>query len=222
MTPAQEFQSEVPRAGDERLAILAHELRNPLTALSNAAEALAQFASDPAILRISGIVSRQTTAMRVLVDELLDANRVEMGRLALHMSRLDLRELARSVVDDHRDQFNRASLRCMLTVCAQPIMVSGDPMKLRQVLGNLLSNAIKFTPAPGAVHVLVEGCSDWACLRVCDTGLGVAADLLPRMFDRYRQAIRGNFGGLGLGLPIAKGLVELHGGEIGASRSVSE
>ena len=89
-------------------------------------------------------------------------------------------------------------------------------MKLRQVLGNLLSNAIKFTPAPGSVSIVVEESGDSAYLRVCDTGVGFSAELLPVIFDRYRQASRGSFGGLGLGLPIAKGLVELHGGEIGA------
>ena len=216
MKNAHDSIPDVPVNGDERLAILAHELRAPLAALASAAEVLTQCAREPTIVRMSGIVARQTAAMRALVDELLDAARVETGRLALRLSRLDLRDVVHSVIEDHRERFDRATLRCTITVSAQPITVNGDEMKLRQVLGNLLSNAINFTPAPGAVHVAVEACGDWACMRVRDTGVGVPAELLPGIFDRYRQAIRGNFGGLGLGLPIAKGLVELHGGEIGA------
>lgn len=201
---------------DERLAILAHELRTPLAALTSAAETLERCARDPSIVRISGVVSRQTAAMRALVDELLDASRLDAGRLALRLCRLDLRDVARSVVEDHRARFDRAQLRCTLTVPSQPVTVNGDVMKLRQVLGNLLSNAIKFTPASGSVQVVVEESAGSACLDVCDTGVGFSAELLPVIFDRYRQARRGSFGGLGLGLPIAKGIVELHGGEIRA------
>lgn len=203
-------------SSDERLAILAHELRSPLSALTSAAEALVRCASEPTIIRLSGIVSRQTAAMRALVDELLDESRVETGRLALQTCPLDLRDVARNVVEDHREQFERASLTCELVVPARPIRVNADRMKLRQVLGNLLSNAIKFTPAPGSVAVVVEKSGSSACLRVCDTGVGFSAELLPVIFDPYRQARRGSFGGLGLGLPIAKGIVELHGGEIRA------
>lgn len=216
MTRAQKLAPDAPEGSDERLAILAHELRTPLSALTNAAEALARNASAPSIIRISGIVSRQTAAMLALVEELLDASRVGMGRVTLRMCHLDLREVARSVVEDHRERFDRANLSCKLSLPAQPVMVNGDAMKLRQVLGNLLSNAIKFTPASGSVHIVVEGSGDSAYLRVRDTGVGFSAELLPVIFERYRQANRGSFGGLGLGLPIAKGLVELHSGEIGA------
>jgi signal transduction histidine kinase len=204
------------RPNDERLAIVAHELRTPLSALASAAEALARCASEPSVVRISGIMSRQTAAMRALVDQLLDASRVDTGRVTLNLCDLDLRDVARNVVEDHRDQLDRANLLCKLTLAAEPITVHGDTMKLRQVLGNLLSNAIKFTPAPGSVDVVVETSGASGCLRVCDTGVGFSPELLPALFDRYWQASRGSFGGLGLGLPIAKGLIDLHGGEIGA------
>jgi signal transduction histidine kinase len=167
-------------------------------------------------MRLSGIVSRQTAAMRVLVDELLDASRVEMGQLALQTCHLDLCDVARNVVEDHRERFDRASLTCDLVVPARPIMVNGDAVKLRQVLGNLLSNAIKFTPAPGSVVVVDEARGTSADVRVCDNGVGFSPELQPVIFEPYRQATRGSFGGLGLGLPIAKGIVELHGGEIHA------
>jgi signal transduction histidine kinase len=204
------------RASDERLAIIAHELRTPLSTIASAAEMLTRCANEPSILRISEIVSRQTATMRALVEELLDVSRIDTGRLALRMCALDLREVARNAVDDHREQFDRAGLHCELTLHSQPITVNGDAVKLGQVVGNLLSNAIKFTHAPGGVHVVVEANGDRACLDVRDTGIGLSAELLPVVFDRYRQANQGGFGGLGLGLPIAKGLVELHGGEIRA------
>jgi signal transduction histidine kinase len=204
------------KASDERLAVLAHELRTPLAALSSAAEVLARSASEPSIVRISEIVSRQTATMRALVEELLDVSRVDSGRLELRMRELDLREVVRAAVEDHRERFERAGLRCELTVDPQPIAVNADAVKLGQVLSNLLSNALKFTHAPGSVHVVAEARGDRACLSVRDTGIGLPAELLPVIFDRYCQAKRGSFGGLGLGLPIAKGLVELHGGEIRA------
>lgn len=217
MTRAQELVATPSTSADERLAIVAHEMRTPLSALANAAQALARYASEPStVIRISGIVSRQTTAMQALVEELLDATRVDKGRVVLRQTPLDLCDVARSVVEDHGDRFDRAGLTCELGLCAPPVMVNGDALKLRQVLGNLLSNAIKFTSPPGRVCVVVERSGDTAILRVSDTGVGFSADLLPEIFDRYRQASRGSFGGLGLGLPIAKGLVELHGGEIAA------
>jgi signal transduction histidine kinase len=205
------------RDSDERLAVLAHELRTPLSALASAAEGLARCASEPRAVRLSEIVSRQTAAMRMLVEELLDAARVDSGRVELRMRALDLRDVARNAVEDHREQFERAGLRCNLTVDSQPVTVVGDAAKLGQILGNLLSNALKFTRAPGSVHVVVEASGDRACLNVRDTGIGLSADLLPVIFDQYRQGNRGSFGGLGLGLSIAKGFVELHGGEIRAA-----
>jgi two-component system, sensor histidine kinase len=217
--PMRPLGEKSARASDERVTVLAHELRTPLSALAGAAEVLARCASEPSMVRISQIVSRQTATMRALVEQLLDASRIDMGRLTLRMCKIDLRDVARDAVEDHREQLGRAGLRCELTVHSQPIMVNGDAVKLGQVLGNLLSNAIKFTHSPGSVHIAVEASSDWASLSVRDTGIGLSADLLPEIFDQYCQANRGSFGGLGLGLPIAKGLVDLHGGEI---RAVSD
>ena len=206
------------RASDERLAELAHELRTPLSALANAAALLGQYAArEPSIARVSEIVARQTAAMCALVDELLEVSRLDSQRIELRLCGLDLRELARSAVEDRREDFERAGLRCELDVDSRALRVNGDAVKLGQVLGNLLSNAIKFTRAPGAVYVAVKGSDGCAWLTVRDTGVGISADLLPVIFDRYLQANRGSFGGLGLGLPIAKGLVELHGGKITAA-----
>ena len=211
-------QMSAATTSDDRLAMIAHELRTPLAALSSAAELLARTAAgEPEIVRISEIVSRQAAAMRLLVEQLLDVSRVDAHRLNLQLSELDLCEVVRGAIADHREHIKRAGLRCHLIVAPRPVLVNGDAAKLVQVLGNVLSNAIKFTAAPGSIYVAVETIGNCACLRVRDTGAGIPADLLAVIFDRYRQENRGSFGGLGLGLPIAKSLVELHGGVIRAS-----
>lgn len=202
---------------DEQLAVLAHELRNPLASLANAGEILAQLGSgDPAIQQVSEIVRRQTRVMRSLVEELLDLSRLDRERLALQRRRLDLRDVVRGSVEDHRAQMERKGLRCGLDLGSDAVPIDGDSVKLMQVLGNVLSNAIKFTPPPGTVHVAVETCGRCAAVTVRDSGAGIAPEMLDEIFGRFRQEHRGSHGGLGLGLPIAKGLVELHGGSIAA------
>jgi signal transduction histidine kinase len=206
------------RANDERLTVLAHELRLPLSTLSNAAELLARSAArEPAIGRISEIVSRQTATIRRLVEQLLDVSRLDTERVQLRMCDLDLRAVVANAVEDHRAQLENAGLQFELSVDSRPVLVRGDDLKLGLVMANLLSNAIKFTPAPGYVHIAVEVSGRCASLRVRDTGVGFTKDLRAVIFDRYRQGNPGLSGGLGLGLPIVKGLVELHGGEISAA-----
>jgi signal transduction histidine kinase len=154
--------------------------------------------------------------MRSLVEELLDLSRLDRERLPLQRRRLDLRDVVRGSVEDHRPQIARKGLRCELHLGSDAVPIDGDSVKLMQVLANVLSNAIKFTPPPGTVHVAAEARGRCAEVTVRDTGAGIAPDLLDEIFDRFRQEHRGRHGGLGLGLPIAKGLVELHGGRITA------
>lgn len=205
-------------SSDERLAVLAHELRTPLSTLTNAAEWLERAAvREPSIRRVSAIVSRQTAILSALVEQLLDVRRLDTERVQLQMRVVDLRTVVSHAVEDRRREIEHAGLACELDAGSEPVMVTGDAVQLGQVMANLLSNAIKFTPAPGTVRVTVASNGDSASIRVCDTGIGMAPELLPVIFDRYAQATRGRSGGLGLGLPIAKGMVELHGGEIGAA-----
>jgi signal transduction histidine kinase len=203
---------------NQQVAKLAHELRSPLAALHNAAELLARAAADdPAIKRIGDIVMRQTTTMRALVEELLDVSRLDAGRLQIALRRLDLRAVAAAVIEDHRSDIERAGLRYSVDLDAEPVWVMGDGVKLRQVLANLVSNAIKFTPAPGSIEVAVRATEQYATLGVRDSGVGIPPELIGSVFEHYRQADPGGHGGLGLGLPIAKGIVEQHDGEITAS-----
>jgi signal transduction histidine kinase len=198
--------------------VLAHELRTPLATLTNAAEWLERTgSSEPSIRQISAIVSRQTAILRSLVEQLLDVSRLDTQRVRLRMREVDLRAIVNDAVEDHRRELERAALELELVADGRPIVVTGDAVKLGQVMANLLSNAIKFTPPGGLVHVTVDASGATASIDVRDSGVGIAPDLLPVIFDRYAQANRGSFGGLGLGLPIAKGIVELHGGEISAS-----
>ena len=202
---------------DERLAVLAHELRSPLAALNNAAELLSQVSQgDPSLERIGAIITRQTAAMRVLVEQVLDLNRLDAERIPMSLRRLDLREVARNTVEDHRAQIEHAGLRCEMAFPEEPLHVRGDATRLAQVLGNLLQNAVKFTPPPGSIRVDIGAADGRVCLSVRDTGEGIPPQFLPMVFDRYRQATCGGHGGLGLGLPIAKGLIEQHGGTIEA------
>ena len=209
----------MPSAGrDERIATLAHELRSPVAALTNVSHVLTEHAArEPTLAAIAAILGRQTAVMRALIDELLDASRLEAHCLELRMGVVDLRDVVRTTIEDLRAEIDRAGLTCEVELAAHPIQVAGDQLKLGQALGNLLSNSIKFTPAPGTVRVVLDSDGAFARLAVRDTGIGIDSELLAVIFDRYQQAHRGSFGGLGLGLPIVKGLVELHGGTVSAA-----
>ena len=214
-----QYGTNMPSAGrDERIATLAHELRSPVAALSNVSRLLAErAANEPTLAAIAAIVGRQTMVMRALIDELLDASRLEAQCLELRMGVVDLRDVVRGTIEDLRAEIDRAGLTCEVELATHPVEVAGDPLKLGQALGNLLSNSIKFTPASGTLRVTLDRDGGFARLTVRDTGIGIEPELLAVIFDRYQQAHRGRFGGLGLGLPIVKGLVELHGGTVSAA-----
>ena len=214
--------AEADRRKDEFLGVLSHELRNPLAPIRNALHLLAAAGGDAArAARARAILERQACHLSRLVDDLLDVTRITRGRIELHRAPLDLGRLARETVDDHRAGCEAAGLRLVLELPEAPITVDGDATRLAQVLGNLLANAAKFTPAGGTVTVAVTvdaGGAAW--LRVRDTGEGVDAEILPRLFEPFSQADRSlarTRGGLGLGLAVVKGLVELHGGKVAVS-----
>lgn len=208
---------------DEFLAMLAHELRNPLGPISNAAEILqAAVPDDPSIQRATEILVRQTGLLTRLVDDLLDAARISAGKLELRRTTLDLGALVRSVVDDVRDIFVARQLELHAALPDGPLWVDGDPQRLTQAVGNLLSNAAKFTDPGGTVRVELapDEDGDEASLTISDTGIGMSDDLVRRVFDSFSQAagnVARNPSGLGLGTAIARGIVELHEGSVSAS-----
>ncbi|WP_437768746.1 ATP-binding protein [Sorangium sp. So ce281] len=212
---------EADQRKDAFLAMLAHELRNPLGPIRNAVEILRSTGmAQPSLLRACGVIGRQVAHMARLVDDLLDVSRVARGRIQLRTERCDLSRLLRQTAEDYRSTLEASGLELRLDLPIEPLWVSGDPTRLSQAVSNALHNANKFTDAGGRVTVALSATPDGsAVIRVRDTGIGVERATLACMFEPFSQAERSldrNRGGLGLGLALVKGLVELHGGTASA------
>jgi PAS domain S-box-containing protein len=202
---------------DEFLAMLAHELRNPLYAVTNALAALER-ASPEDRAHLAEILGRQSQHLAHLVNDLLDVSRIRFGLVSLRRRRLDLRGVVGEAVELARGRDESANLSISARLGTRPVMVEGDPDRLTQVLGNLLDNALKYTPAGGAVDVSVATEGNQAVLHVRDTGVGIALEFQPRVFDVFARAnIQGTQPrtGLGLGLSVVRELVTQHGGVVG-------
>ncbi len=210
---------DTDRRKNEFLAALGHELRNPIGAIANAANLLARLPEpDPAKARMHALLVRQSRQVARLLDDLLDVARVTHGKLALHRAPLRLDLLAARIAGDLAAGAQRQDLQLAVDA-PQPVVVEGDEARLAQVLTNLLDNAIKYTPAQGRITVAVGADGTQALLSVRDTGVGIPAELLPRVFEPFAQDPQGierSRGGLGLGLAIVQRLVALHGGRITA------
>lgn len=207
------------RLKDEFVSIVSHELRTPLNAILGWAAVLRRAEADPALShRALQAMQDNATRQAKLIEELLDFSRIASGRLALTRETVDLRELLRGVVETIIPQ--AASKRVTLDLSPVPaVQLRGDASRLEQVFFNLLGNALKFTPADGRIAVTVEEQPEAVVIRVTDTGVGIDPQVLPFIFDRFRQgeeAARRDYGGLGLGLSIAQQLVQAHGGDINA------
>jgi len=218
-------QGEALRLADQRkdefLAMLAHELRNPLAPIRHAVEVLRLEESSPSDEQHAReIISRQVSHMARLIDDLLDVARIARGKIQLRSESTDLVSIVRQTAEDYRATLTGAGLQLELQLPPQPLMVRGDPVRLAQIVGNLLHNAGKFTPSGGRVMLTTQADANAsATVSVQDTGAGIEPGELPRLFEPFSQANqsldRGK-GGLGLGLALAKGLIELHGGSIAA------
>ncbi|HVL15219.1 MAG TPA: PAS domain-containing protein [Gemmata sp.] len=212
---------EADQAKDEFLALLGHELRNPLAPIRNAVQILELRGEDPAVLaRARAVIDRQVSQLTRLVDELLDASRIARGKVRLSLTRLDLGLLVRTVVGDHAPGLESAGLRVETSTSDQPVWVRADEARVAQAVTNLLNNAAKFTPAGGRVSVRVAESAGEAVVSVADTGVGIPPDALPTLFQPFRQVDADparTKGGLGLGLAVVRGLVELHGGRATAA-----
>jgi PAS domain S-box-containing protein len=214
----EEALRHADRAKDEFLAMLSHELRNPLAALTAASHVLSvvEPSRDEAI-KARAIVERQTKHMARLIADLLDVSRVTLGKLALQRARFNVADAVSSVVDVWRASGRLDTHKVLLA--AEPAWVDGDRARIEQVVANLLDNALKFTPAGAAVTVSVRREGAEAVLRVADQGIGLAAEECERVFDLFVQAERTERagGGLGIGLALVKRLAELHGGSVSVS-----
>lgn len=218
---AQEALREADRRKDEFLAMLAHELRNPLAPVRNALHLLRLRAGDPAATdRLREMMDRQVRHMTRLIDDLLDVSRINRGKVSLQRERLDLARLLQIAAEDHQARFDALGVELALSLPGTPAGVRGDPTRLTQIIDNLLENAGKFTGRGGRVTVNLEAGSEqtWR-LTVTDTGIGIEPAALPRLFDIFMQvdhSLDRGQGGLGLGLALVKGLTELHGGTVTA------
>jgi signal transduction histidine kinase len=204
----------------EFIGVLSHELRNPLAAMHNSLRLLdrAGPAAGPAA-RAQAIMQRQVGLLTRLVDDLLDLTRISSGKITLQRDRVDLRELASKTADDMQAAFEQRELTLRRELGCEPVWVDGDATRLTQVLSNLLHNARKFTPAGGSVTVTLRVDDRWAHLCVQDTGEGLSKGMLEHIFEPFVQAEQGlarTHGGLGLGLSLVRGLVELHQGSVAA------
>ena len=213
-------QAEVANhAKDEFLAMLGHELRNPLMPIMTALELIKQRGQDAAH-REHRIIERQVEHLVTLVDDLLDVSRITRGKLQLHKSRTELHEILSKAIETASPLLEKRRHTLVVDVPRSGLPVDGDARRLAQVFANLLNNAAKYTEPAGTIRIVgaIEG--DLAVVRVRDNGIGIASDMLPRVFDLFmqeRQALDRAQGGLGLGLAIVRSLVELHGGTVWAA-----
>jgi signal transduction histidine kinase len=205
---------------DEFLATLSHELRTPLSAIAGWVGLIkARGAVEPSFSRGMEAIDRNTRAQVKLIDDMLDTSRILAGKLRLEVTTVDLVSLIDRSVEAMRPAAERKRLSVTGKVDRDLPPALGDPDRLQQILGNVLSNAVKFTPEGGEVSLVAERDDSFARLTIRDTGKGISADFLPQMFDRFRQEHGGTsrpHSGLGIGLALARDLVELHGGTIEA------
>ena len=209
------------RAKDEFLAMLGHELRNPLSAITSAAELLHRVeASAEVASSARAVITRQTRHLARLMDDLLDVGRVISGKILLSRSPVNLALL----VERHASavELTGDAAHHHVTLALAEVWIDADPTRVEQIVNNLLTNALKYTPAGGHIGLAVRRDGDEAVLEVSDTGVGIAESLLPRIFDLFVQGERTldrRAGGLGVGLTLVRRLVELHGGSITAESS---
>lgn len=211
---------EADRLKDQFLATLAHELRNPLAALSLAGQRLRLPDSADRIGFVADVIDKETAHMTRLVEELFDIARIRQGKVNLRMEILDLVAVVAHAVDTSRTLIERRGHALDIVQPRVPIPVHGDETRLCQVIVNLLTNAARYTPEGGHILLTLDKDDHDAIVRVRDTGVGIAADMLPRVFDLFTQVQHPEIdadGGLGIGLALVMNLVALHGGTVAVS-----
>jgi signal transduction histidine kinase/ActR/RegA family two-component response regulator len=214
-------QAEADRRKDEFLAMLGHELRNPLAAIRNALWLLDETGSGGELeTRQRSVIDRQTHHLVRMVDDLLDVSRVTRGKISLQHQAVNLGDLVRRCLLELGMGRLAEAHELTLDLRTETVCVEGDPVRLEQVVCNLLHNAVKYTPRGGSISVTAQEEDGQAVVRVRDTGLGITRDMLGKIFEPFTQvesSRKRSEGGLGLGLPLVRSLVELHGGTVEAS-----
>jgi PAS domain S-box-containing protein len=213
--------AEDARRKDEFLAVLAHELRNPLAPVRNALQVMRLGRHDAGLVeQMRAMAERQVGYIAHLVDDLLDLSRISRGLLRLLKEPLDVAQPVQQAVEGVQPLVRERQVTLSVSLPAEPVYVEADPTRLQQVVGNLLTNAAKYTDPGGTILLSARQEGGDLVLRVRDTGIGIAADMLPKIFDLFVQAERRldrSQGGLGIGLTLVRRLVEMHGGSVVAS-----
>ncbi|HWP46186.1 MAG TPA: PAS domain S-box protein [Candidatus Limnocylindrales bacterium] len=215
----QEAQ-EADRRKDEFLAILGHELRNPLAPVRNALEIMRlRSGNDPTLKRAMDIVERQIQHMTRLVDDLLDISRIIRGKVQLKKEPLDLNTIITRAIETSQPFIENRQHGLLVSLPQEPLWVEGDPARLEQILVNLLNNAAKYTEPGGRIWLTCTQEGEEAVIRIRDTGIGIPPEMLLRIFDLFTQASQSldrSQGGLGIGLTLVRSLVQMHGGSVSA------
>jgi len=215
-----EALEEGRRQMSEFLAMLGHELRNPLAPIRNAVHVMARKKLDPTASEwCRDVIDRQVSQLARLVDDLLDVTRITSGKITVHKEPMDLNRAVERAVESTRSMIDARKHSLKLSLSAAPVMVDGDTVRLSQAILNLLNNAAKYTPEGGAISCSVKRENGNGVIRVRDNGIGIPRDLLPKIFELFVQGDRSldrSEGGLGIGLTLVKSLVEQHGGTVTA------
>ena len=215
------------RRKDEFLAMLGHELRNPIAAIHNGLCLLGHRAQDlTASQELKARLERQVRRMTQLVDDVLDVSRITQGRLYLQRERIDLRDVVSDAIQTLESDIKQRKHRLTTALPDAPVWLQADPGRLEQVFVNLLANASKYTDVGGELTVIMHVRDDQAVVRIRDTGIGIAPEVLPQLFDLFKQADQAApryRSGLGIGLALVRSLVESHGGSVaGASGGLGQ
>jgi signal transduction histidine kinase len=210
--------SEADRRKNDFLAMLAHELRNPLAPIRNALDIMRLSEADPATAaQARELIERQVRQLSMLVNDLLDVSRVQQGKVQLRREPLDVAAAVSGALRTARPAIAARAHELILSLPPEPLIVDADPIRLEQVLTNLIHNAVKYTEPGGIIRITVRQQQDMVEVRVRDTGIGITSDMLPRVFDLFTQAenaLGRSQGGLGIGLTLVRRLVEMHGGSV--------
>jgi PAS domain S-box-containing protein len=217
---AQEDAREADRRKDEFIATLAHELRNPLAPIRTGLQVLRRTADTALLERTRDVMDRQVSHMVRLVDDLLDVSRISRGKIELRKERVRLRDVVDSALETSRPLLDANRHELFVSLPTEDVWLDADPTRMAQAISNLLNNAAKYTPEGGRVTLKARAADGELNLSVTDTGAGIPAHLLPRVFDLFMQGettLDRSQGGLGIGLTLVKQLVQMHGGEVTAA-----
>ena len=222
-----EAMADLHRRKDEFLAMLSHELRNPLAPIMNAVHLLGleRDSETAPQQQARSIIERQVGQLRVLVDDLLEISRITTGRIRLHQEDVDMRIIVKGALETVEPLVSQRKQQIAVSLPQEPVWLHGDSSRLEQVVVNLLTNAAKYSDEGGHIGLSLEQEEDDLVLRVADSGIGIAPELLPRIFDLFTQAERSldrSQGGLGVGLTVAQKLVEMHGGRVEVSSALGK